>query len=296
MNSTASSLLTVLAAAVVGGLLAVAGGSGGLELGGVPVFVWCIAIAFGMNWLAFIPAYLARTERYYDLFGALTYLTVTVFALIAGNTSSTAVLLAAMVAIWCSRLGSFLFMRVTRDGSDSRFDVIKQSAPRFLMSWTLQGLWVSMTAAAALAAMTTAGETSFGPLSFVGVAVWIAGMAIEVTADLQKSAFRKDESNSGRFITSGLWGWSRHPNYFGEITLWVGVALVALPSLHGWQFATLVSPFFVTLLLTKVSGIPMLEARGKKRWGDEPAYRDYLDSTPILLPRPPSGDVAGKLG
>lgn len=295
MSSTASSLLAVLVAVVLAGLLAIAGGSGGLQMGGVPVFVWCVVLAFVMNWLAFIPAFLARTERFYDLFGATTYLTVTVFALTAGNRSSTAVLLTVMIGVWAARLGSFLFIRVMRDGSDGRFDTIKQSAPRFLMSWTLQGLWVSMTAGAAFAAMTTADEPSLGVLSFVGAAVWAAGLGIEVTADLQKNAFRSEESNRGRFITSGIWAWSRHPNYFGEITLWVGVALVALPTLKGWQYVTLVSPLFVTLLLTKISGIPMLEARGKKRWGDDPAYREYIRSTPVLVLRPPSNDVAGKL-
>ncbi len=117
--------------------------------------------------------------------------------------------------------------------------------------------------------------------------VWLVGFGIEVAADDQKRAFRADPANRGRFITTGLWAWSRHPNYFGEITLWVGVALVALPALSGWQHLTLVSPLFVGLLLTRVSGVPLLEARGQATWGDDPEYRDYVARTPVLVLRPP---------
>ena len=121
----------------------------------------------------------------------------------------------------------------------------------------------------------------------VGLAVWAIGFGIEVVADRQKREFRRQPGNRGRFITTGLWAWSRHPNYFGEITLWTGVALLAAPVLSGWQYLTLVSPLFVYLLLTRVSGIPLLEARAEERWGSDPAYRAYRDRTPPLFLRPP---------
>ena len=120
-----------------------------------------------------------------------------------------------------------------------------------------------------------------------GHAVWLAGFAIEVVADRQKSAFKQDSANDGRFITTGLWAWSRHPNYFGEITLWTGIAIMAVPILSGWQWVVLISPVFVAVLLMRVSGIPMLEARSDKRWGDEEAYQRYRAATPVLVPRPP---------
>lgn len=285
----AASLVTIVVAVLIGAGMAVAGSSGGLRLGGWPVFALCAMLAFGINWVAFVPAYLGRTERFYDLTGTLSYLSVMALALLAGSGSTLSILLAVLVAVWAVRLGTFLVLRIRKDGSDGRFDAIKVDPLRFLMSWTLQGLWVLLTAGAALAAMTTEADAELGPLTAAGLVVWAVGFAIEATADAQKRAFRRDPANRGRFIRSGLWAWSRHPNYFGEITLWVGIALIALPALSGWQLLTLVSPLFVTVLLTRISGVPLLEARGRKAWGDEPEYREYVARTPVLVPRPPRG-------
>jgi steroid 5-alpha reductase family enzyme len=146
---------------------------------------------------------------------------------------------------------------------------------------------VLLTLAAALAAMTTLQPRPLGMVDAFGLAVWVIGFGIEAAADRQKRAFRRHPGNRGRFITTGLWAWSRHPNYFGEIALWTGVALLALPVLTGWQYVTLVSPVFVYLLLTRVSGVPLLEARAEQKWGDDPEYRAYRDRTPVLVLRPP---------
>lgn len=290
MQRSIQSLAVVLVCVVLAAGLALAGSSGGERLGdgGLAVFACCTLVAFAINWVAFVPAYLRRTERFYDLTGSLTYLTVVVIALVAGNGSASSILLGVLVAVWALRLGSFLVLRIRKDGSDGRFDEIKQDPARFLMSWTMQGLWVVVTVGCALAAMTAAEGATIGLLPVVGAAVWALGFGIEAVADAQKRAFRADPANDGDFIRSGLWAWSRHPNYFGEITLWVGIALVALPSLSGWQYVTLISPVFVTVLLTRVSGIPLLEARGRKRWGDDPEYREHVRRTPVLVPRPPS--------
>ena len=155
------------------------------------------------------------------------------------------------------------------------------------MAWSLQGLWVLLTAAAALAVITAAQRETFDLLGWIGVAVWLVGFGVEVAADRQKQVFRADPANRDRFITTGLWAWSRHPNYFGEIVLWTGMALLAVPVLSGWRWVVLISPVFVVVLLTRISGIPLLERRGRKRWGDDPAYRAYVDTTPVLVPRPP---------
>jgi steroid 5-alpha reductase family enzyme len=278
----------IAAALAVGAAVAWAGSQQSVTVGGLPLFAAACAFAFLVQWAVFVPSYLAQTEHYFDLTGSLTYLSLALgIPIVVGTADGRTLLLSALVAIWAMRLGSFLFLRVKAQGSDGRFDELKPSFWRFLMTWTLQGLWVSLTLAAALAAMTSTERPPFGVLGWLGFALWLVGFLFEAVADDQKRRFRANPANEGRFITSGLWAWSRHPNYFGEITLWFGIALIALPALSGWQHATLISPVFVYLLLTRISGIPLLEARAKKRWGDEPAFREYKARTPVLFPRPP---------
>lgn len=277
-----------LVAVVIGVLIALAGSQGSVTALDLPLFALCGLIAFGVQWIVFVPSYLAQTEHYFDLTGSLTYLTLVVAVVVlTGADDPRTLVLGALVAIWALRLGTFLFLRVRKDGRDNRFDDLKPSITRFFMTWTLQGLWVFLTLSAALAAMTSEHRAPLGLLAWLGIALWIVGFGIEAVADAQKRSFRKDPANSGRFITSGLWAWSRHPNYFGEIVLWFGIALIAAEVLSGWQWVTMISPLFVYLLLTRISGIPMLESSAKKKWGDEPEYQAYRARTPVLVPRPP---------
>ncbi len=271
----------------IGAAIAWAGSQGSVQIAGWPLFALCGAVAFGINWLLFVPAYLYQTERYFDLTGSLTYLTLVALGLGLGPANPRGQLIGALVAIWAVRLGSFLFLRILEDGSDGRFDSIKPDFARLLMTWTLQGLWVLLTLSCGLAAMTGVVTRPLGGFAWTGAALFVAGFMIEAIADRQKRRFRKDPANQGRFITSGLWAWSRHPNYFGEIVLWLGISIIALPALVGWQHATLVSPLFVFVLLTRISGVPLLEARAKKRWGDDPEFRAYTERTSTLVPMPP---------
>lgn len=280
------SIIGIVIAVSIAAAIALAGGYGGQQIEGIPVFALIAALAFAIQWIIFVPAYLTQSERYYDFTGSVTYVSVVACALWLNNDPRSQ-LLAALIAIWAVRLGSFLFLRIRDAGSDRRFDRIKPFFFRFMMTWTLQGLWVVMTAAAALAAMTSTLKPSIGVTGVLGLALWVTGFAIEVTADRQKREFRRNPDNSDRFIQHGLWAWSRHPNYFGEILLWCGVAVIAAPALQGWQYATLISPVFVYLLLTRISGIPMLDAHALKRWGEQEDYRAYRDATPVLFPRPP---------
>ncbi|MFT5203380.1 MAG: steroid 5-alpha reductase family enzyme [Candidatus Aldehydirespiratoraceae bacterium] len=282
------SIVGLLATLVIGAGIALAGSSGSVEAGGIAVFAIAAILAYAINWIVFVPSYLARTEAYFDLTGSLTYISLIVVSVLASNdVDARALVVAAAVVIWAVRLGSFLFRRVKRDGGDGRFDWIKTNFLRFLMTWSLQGLWVLLTLAAALAVITAEDRENIDAFMVIGMIVWLIGFAIEVVADRQKSAFRADPANEGRFVTSGLWAWSRHPNYFGEITLWVGIAIAAIPVLSGWRWLVLISPVFVVVLLTRISGIPMLERRGEKRWGDDPEFRAYTNNTSVLIPRPP---------
>ena len=281
-------IISIAVVTIIGALVAWAGSDGGDRFGVLPVFAICGALAFAVNWAAFIPAAIKRTEHFYDLTGGITYITVTVVAvLLSSSLDLRSAIVAGMVMFWSIRLASFLFMRISRAGKDSRFDKIKNQPPRFFLAWTLQGLWVLLTAACALVVITGGNREALGIVGYVGIVVWTIGILIEIVADQQKSAFRANPANKGKFINSGLWAWSRHPNYFGEIVLWTGMAIIAIPVLQGWQWATLISPVFVFFLLTKVSGVPMLEDAADERWGGQDDYEAYKHNTPVLVMKPP---------
>lgn len=281
-------VIAIFVSVVLAAAVAWAVGADSVERAGLPAVYWCVIAAFGVNWIAFVPSMLKQTERFFDLTGAITYMSVTVLALLLGNNGEvTSLLMALLIFVWAGRLGSFLFRRITRDGQDRRFNKIRSNPIRLFETWTLQGLWVSLTAIAAWTAITSTDGARFGALTAIGLAVWVIGFAVEVKADTEKSAFAENPANKGRFISTGIWSWSRHPNYFGEITLWIGMALIAIPAFDGREFVGLISPLFVTVLLTKISGLPALERRGHKRWGDEPEYQTYVAEVPILIPRPP---------
>jgi steroid 5-alpha reductase family enzyme len=249
-----------------------------------------VAVVFVIQWVGFIAAYLLQTEMFYDLTGSITYISVAIMAVVlSSEVDGRSILLLILVVIWACRLGTFLFRRILKAGKDTRFDEIKVSFIRFLNTWTLQGLWVTLTLAAALAAITTTTRVELGLFALIGTLVWVLGFAIEAMADAQKSRFRAKPANKGKFIYTGLWSWSRHPNYFGEIVLWIGAALIALPVLRGWQWVALISPVFVTLLLTRISGVPILERRADEKWGGQEDYEAYKVRTSVLIPRPPRG-------
>jgi steroid 5-alpha reductase family enzyme len=288
-DHAARSLLVVLVASTIGLGFAWGAGGGSAPLAGWPAVFVCAGLAFVVNWLAFVPAALFQSDRFYDTTGALTYLTVIAAACAASwPLDPRSAIVAVMVAVWTVRLGSFLFTRIhAAGGTDVRFAKIKVNPPRFLVAWTLQALWVIFTASAALVIITAPEPAPLDGFFWAGAALWVIGFAFEVIADEQKRRFRADPANHGTFITTGLWAWSQHPNYFGEITLWAGILVIAIPQLAGWNWLVVLSPLFVALLLTRVSGINLLDAIAKKRWGDDPAWQAYVARTPVLLPRPP---------
>jgi steroid 5-alpha reductase family enzyme len=281
-----NALITFPILILIGFLVALAGSQGGGAFAGLPIFALSVGLAFLIQWLVFIPAYLRQTEKFFDLTGSITYISVIGIAFVLNKAfDGRSILLLALVVVWAVRLGSFLFGRIHKAGKDDRFDEIKPSFIRFLNVWTIQGLWVTFTMAAALVAVTTTVRKELDLFALIGFLVWVFGFAFEVIADTQKSRFSANPENKGKFIQTGLWSRSRHPNYFGEIMLWIGVAIIALPVLQGWQWVALISPLFVTLLLTRVSGVPLLEQKADKKWGCQADYEAYKKNTPVLIPK-----------
>ena len=290
MKNNSKSYLSVAVVVLIGALIALAGSQGSTKVAGFPLYALAVIMAFAVQWVVFIPSYFNRTEKFFDLTGSLTYLTVTALAVLMSPVKDfRSLILLVLVTIWALRLGIFLFTRIKKAGEDRRFRELKTSFPKFLMTWTLQGLWVTFSLAAALAVITSDVRVGFDAFAVIGIIIWIIGFSFEAVADRQKSAFKEDSSNKDKFINTGLWSLSRHPNYFGEIILWVGIAVIALPVLSGWQWVTLISPVFVTILLTKISGVPMLEKRADEKWGGQPEYEAYKANTSVLIPMPPKG-------
>ena len=283
--SNSASILSILACLALGVIVALAGSQGSITFNGLPSFALAASIGFILHWLIFIPSYIYQTEHYFDLIGSISYISIVLFTFLAlNNLDIRSILIGLLIMIWAVRLGSFLFNRVKRDGKDNRFTVMKTKFWWFLFTWTLGGLWVFITMAAGLAAMTSAKVVPLGWYALIGIVLWLEGFIVEVVADHQKTRFRSKKENRDKFINEGLWSLSRHPNYYGEITLWFGIAFIAFPVLQGWQLLTLISPIFVYILLTRISGVTMLERRADKKWGDDPEYQLYKETTSSLIP------------
>tara|TARA_B100000989_G_scaffold287141_1_gene256479 strand:+ start:695 stop:1579 length:885 start_codon:yes stop_codon:yes gene_type:complete len=248
-----------------------------------------LVMAFVIQWIAYIPAFLFKTEKFYDITGSLTYIGTILFALYASgsfqNLRFGSILVGLAIILWAIRLGSFLFMRIHKDKKDGRFDSIKKSFSQFFMTWTLQGMWVFICSSAALIAIANPSGVPINSVFILGLIMFIFGFAIEVIADNQKSAFRSIPENKNSFINEGLWARSRHPNYFGEITLWAGITVMGISTFEGMNYIAIFSPIFSYLLLVYVSGVRLLELRGHKKWGHLEDYQNYKKNTPKLIPR-----------
>ena len=177
----------------------------------------------------------------------------------------------------------FLFLRIQKDGEDKRFGSIKPSATKFFMTWTIQATWVSICSLCALTGISSNSGVVINNLFFLGLTFFIVGFFIEVVADIQKTKFRKNPKNKNNFITTGLWAYSRHPNYLGEISIWTGISIISFSSLSNLQYVTLISPIFTYVLLVYVSGVNLLDESGNKKWGHLKGYKEYIQKTPRLL-------------
>ena len=256
-----------------------------ISYGSLSLFLLCTIIIFFLQWIVFIPSYFLSTEHFFDLTGSVTFITVSILAFLMNdfkNLRQWIVLI--LILIWALRLGSFLFLRIRKAGEDSRFTIIKKDFLVFFLTWNLQGLWVLFTLFGALTILTSNNNQNFGILDIIGILIWIIGFVIEVVSDRQKSEFKSHESNDGKFIQSGLWKYSRHPNYFGEILIWTGIAIIGISVYSGFGWLGLISPFFVFVMLNYISGVRLLEKQAEERWGGNDLYQSYKSKTPVLFP------------
>mmetsp|Transcript_6007 Transcript_6007/g.18876 ORF Transcript_6007/g.18876 Transcript_6007/m.18876 type:complete len:279 (+) Transcript_6007:86-922(+) len=229
-----------------------------------------------------------RTERCYDLSGSATHVCVVVMAVLLAPRKTPRHLLASFAAVvWAARLGTYLFLRIAKDKRDGRFDKLRHNAVGFLAAWTIQALWVVVVELPVLL-LARDEDAGLSVRDGLGLALWLAGFVLELVADTQKFAFRCEHPDA--FVHTGVWRFSRHPNFAGEIAAWVGLAIVASPT----TYAAWLSPAFTALLLTKGTGIPPLEKAAQARYGGDPAFVHYTAHTSVLLPWFPAPPLQNK--
>ena len=286
MSRQINNIIAITAFLICIGLINFAGQNIDIEIRGINAFTFILIVAVLLQIIFFIPSFLLKTEKYYDLVGSLTYIaTVSLAYFSVENKTMIDSIIYFYVMVWALRLGIYLFRRVRNDGKDVRFEQAKRHFLWFLQYWMGQALWVSLTACAAIIAILSPEEDTLPVLAMVGMALWLSGFAIESISDYQKRVFRKENNPSKSFIHTGLWARSRHPNYFGEITLWTGIAVIALNTLNGIEYVTLISPVFVYILLTRMSGVNLLERIADERYGHLEEYQRYKRNTPVLVPK-----------
>lgn len=242
-------------------------------------------IAVGANFLMFVPAFIWKTDKLTDISYAITFIVLALFGLLAGPVTFQKVILCTMIFIWGLRLGLYLLVRIWKTGRDKRFDDKRDFFWKFLGFWLLQGLtvWVVMIPSILFLSLE---DTLVTWVTFLGLGIWVAGLILESVADAQKYRFINNPENKGRWIQSGVWSFSRHPNYLGEIMVWIGVYLFVASSLSVWgKLIALAGPLFISLLIIFVSGIPLLEKYADDRWGDSQEYQAYKKRVGVLFPK-----------
>ena len=255
------------------------------NLTGIQNITYAVLFIFLIHLLIFLPSYFFQTEKFFDLTGTISYVSSVLFIFFKSNNIESinlgSLVLSTFIIIWSLRLGTFLFLRIKKAGKDRRFNEIKKSFSWFFMTFSVSGMWVTICSICALTGI--ANGIIFSSTTIIGIIIFIIGFTIEIIADSQKTKFRANDDNKDKFISSGLWKYSRHPNYLGEIILWLGISLISFSSLEGFKYVTLISPIFTYLLLVNVSGINFLEKSGKKKWGHLESYKKYLKETPRLF-------------
>ena len=248
-----------------------------------------ISLIFGLQLTGFIPSFYLKSEKYYDLFGGVSFISSIFLMLflkirITNDLSTREIILASCVLLWTIRLSFFLFQRVKRVGKDVRFDNLKFSFSKFLLAWMTQGLWVFICLLPILVVFSSPTSNDIMYLTLGGL-LYFFGLLIEIIADYQKTIHNKLNNKKREFISSGLWSKSRHPNYFGEFLIWTGITIICFPVFSGFKYLALITPIFIYFLLNNISGVNLLEERAKEKWGNNPEYVKYLKNTPKFFPK-----------
>jgi steroid 5-alpha reductase family enzyme len=247
-----------------------------------------LGISLLINAVFFAFAVALRTDKVTDLSYSLSFVALAAFLLAtAGRFDWLKAGVALLVCAWGLRLGGYLFSRILLLKVDHRFDGMRDKPLAIARFWILQAFTVWVVMLPAIRLLSLPSPLPLGPVAAAGALLWAIGFAVEIVSDAQKFRFKGDPEKGKGFMRTGIWSWSRHPNYFGESLLWWGIFVAAAPAFRGWDFLTILGPVALTLLLLFVSGVPLLEKSAEKKYGKDPAYREYKRRTSLFIPLPP---------
>ena len=256
-----------------------------LSINEIPIVYLFTSSILILNSTFFLHSYIYKTDIFFDLVGSLSFLSIGVISLLLiPNIDANQILVFFLLLFWSLRLGPFLFIRRLGANNDERLEEFFKSPLSLYFLWSMNSLWVFFTSLSMIIIFSSPNENEFGLIQWLGLIVWVSGYVIEVISDSQKTKFNK--FNKGKFINIGLWKYIRHPNYLGEIIIWVGIFIISLNYIHSLtSFLSILSPIFVFLLLRFITGVPQLEARGKEKWGHLDEYNSYKEKTGLLFPK-----------
>jgi len=256
-----------------------------LSINEIPIVYLFTSSILILNSTFFLHSYIYKTDIFFDLVGSLSFLSIGLISLLLiPNIDANQILVFFLLLFWSLRLGPFLFIRRLGANNDERLEEFFKSPLSLYFLWSMNSLWVFFTSLSMIIIFSSPNENEFGLIQWLGLIVWVTGYVIEVISDSQKTKFNK--FNKGKFINIGLWKYIRHPNYLGEIIIWVGIFIISLNYIHSLtSFLSILSPIFVFLLLRFITGVPQLEARGKEKWGHLDEYNSYKEKTGLLFPK-----------
>ena len=246
------------------------------------LLITTLVFLIGFNLLMFIPAFIFKTDKLTDISYSISFIAVSLFLFIKSEQNIVQTVLLAMILLWAIRLGTYLFIRISKTGKDKRFDGMREHFWKFSKFWLLQGFSVWVIMLSATVNFSNDG-ISLSVLHILGVSIFLIGLVIETVADYQKFVFKSNSENTG-WTNVGLWNRSRHPNYFGEMLVWIGIFFYS--SIHlstGLILIGVISPIYIITILLFVSGVPMLEKKYNKRYGDNSEYKKYKEKTNLII-------------
>ncbi|KAI9101516.1 hypothetical protein K1719_023760 [Acacia pycnantha] len=246
-------------------------------------------VTIGYQFVFFVITALLKFDKITDFAGSTNFIILAILTLVLkGAWYFRQVVLTCLVVVWGLRLAIFLLFRILQWGEDRRFDEMRSSLGKLAVFWTFQAVWVWTVSLPVTVVNASNRNPYLQTEDVVGWIMWCVGFIVEGTADQQKLNFKRSPENRGKWCDVGLWKYSRHPNYFGEILLWWGIFVGSAPVLHGAEWLVIFGPVFLTLLLLFVSGLPLLEESADKKYGNVEAYLIYKRRTSPLIPLLPS--------